>query len=190
MPLINWHSCQLEDPEKYDGFAQKACAEKHDGKCITHNYGLYDDEDKASELQALRYKKTTWTEASAKSHCKTRDGTFEPASDEEDKSMSEDFIRQKFEKLINQLNLSSDFEDWEYLIHHIHKDPDTGKEEIHHCLLVDHLGNLFEIDHVEDSKGKFRHCITGLKEDQEVYWSDEEAEADGQEIPCANRQLD
>ena len=72
------------DPEKFDGFAQKACAEKHDGKCITHNYGLYDDEDKASELQALRYKTETWTEASAKSHCKTRDGTFEPASEESD----------------------------------------------------------------------------------------------------------
>ena len=86
---------------------------------------------------------------------------------------------------------SSDFEDWEYLIHHIHKDPKTGKEEIHHCPLVDHLGNLYEIDHIKDSKGEFRHLIIGLKEekDQEVYWSEEEAKADGQEIPCANRQL-
>ena len=84
IPLENWHSCRLLDPAKFDGFAQKACAEKHDGKCITHNYGLYDDEDKASELQALRYKTTVWTEASAKSHCKSKDGTFEPASDEED----------------------------------------------------------------------------------------------------------
>ena len=72
------------DPAKFDGFAQKSCAEKHDGKCITHNYGLYDDEEKASELQALRYKTKTWTEASAKSHCKSRDGTFEPASEESD----------------------------------------------------------------------------------------------------------
>ena len=98
-------------------------------------------------------------------------------------------IRQKFGNLIDKLNLASDFEDWEYLIHHIHKDPETGEEEIHHCFLVDHLGNLFEIGHVKDEKGDFKHYLIGLKEDQDVYWSDEEAEADGETIPCANRQL-
>ena len=98
MPLLNWHSCRLEDPDKFDGFAQKACAEKHDDKCITHNYGLYDDEDKASELQALRYKTTIWTEASAKSHCKTRDGTFEPASDEEDSSKNKEIVMKRMNK--------------------------------------------------------------------------------------------
>ena len=95
--MINWHSCKLLDPEKFDGFAQKACAEKHDGKCITHNYGLYDDEDKASELQALRYKTKTWTEASAKSHCKSRDGTFEPASEESD-SLKKETIMKRMNK--------------------------------------------------------------------------------------------
>lgn len=92
MPLTNWHSCRLEDPDQFDRFTQKACAEKHDGKCITHNYGIYEDEDKGSKLQALRYKTTTWTEASAKSHCKSRDGTFEPASDESDSLKNKEVI--------------------------------------------------------------------------------------------------
>ncbi len=96
--MINYHSCRLEDPDKFDGFAQKACAEKHDGKCITHNYGLYDDEDKGSELQALRYKTTIWTEASAKSHCKSRDGTFEPASDESDSSKNKETTMKRMNK--------------------------------------------------------------------------------------------
>ncbi len=80
-------------------------------------------------------------------------------------------------------------DDWLYLIHHVHVDPDTGKEIIHHCNLVDHLGNLYEVGHVINEDGEISHGVLGLVEDQDVYWSNEEAEADGQEIPCANRQL-
>lgn len=81
-------------------------------------------------------------------------------------------------------------EDWLYLIHHVHVDPETGEEIIHHCPMVDHLGNLYQVEHIIDENGEVRHCLTGLMPDQEVYWSDEEAEADGQEVPCANRQLE
>jgi len=51
-------------------------------------------------------------------------------------------------------------EDWLYLIHHLHE-----QKEI-------------------------QHCLKGLVEDQDVYWSNEEAEADGETVPCANRQLE
>ncbi len=81
-------------------------------------------------------------------------------------------------------------EDWAYLIHHVHVDSETGEEELHHCFVLDHLGNKYKIDHIEDKDGEFRHCLVGLEDDQEVFWSDEEAEAAGEEIPCANRQLE
>jgi len=77
-------------------------------------------------------------------------------------------------------------EDWLYLIHHVVVD---GEEEIiHHCLLVDHLGNKFEVDHlaVEDST---YHVVKGLAPDQEIFWSNEEAMEAGEKVPCANRQL-
>jgi len=80
-------------------------------------------------------------------------------------------------------------EDWEYLIHHLHRDDKTGQEILHHCPLLDHLGNLYMVEHKKDSKGKFYHFIVGLAEDQEVFWSDEEAEKAGEDVPCANRQL-
>jgi len=87
MPYPQEHSCRLEDPDKYDKFRRKNCAEKHDDKCIDHIYGII-SEDK-SELQALRYNKETWTEASAKSHCKSKDGTFEAAQKDDAKAADE-----------------------------------------------------------------------------------------------------
>lgn len=107
------------------------------------------------------------------------------------KEMAEDEARERIEALIKKLKAEEGpgLEDWEYLVHHIHQDPKSGKEELHHCPMLDHLGNLYVVEHMKDNKGKFRHCLIGLGEDQEIYWSDEEAMADGQEIPCANRQL-
>jgi hypothetical protein len=78
-------------------------------------------------------------------------------------------------------------EDWEYLLHHIHED--KGKEVIHHCQLMDHLGNLYELDHMEDKKGRTFHAITGVVEDQKVIWNDEEAKENGLKTPCPGRQL-
>ena len=82
-------------------------------------------------------------------------------------------------------------EDWMYLIHHVEADKDTGKEVLHHCFLLDHLGNKYETNHIVGKDGKYYHAVVGLSPDNDkVYWSDEEAEADGKKVPCANRQLE
>jgi hypothetical protein len=81
-------------------------------------------------------------------------------------------------------------ENWLYLIHHVHAaDKKNKDEELHHCPMLDHLGNKYQMDHVMGKDGKMYHCITGLMEDQKVYWSENEAIEDGQKIPCADRQL-
>jgi len=101
---------------------------------------------------------------------------------------------EELEKRINRLiklleEENPEIEDWEYLLHRIYIS-DTGSEEIYHCPVMDHLGNLYKVEHLEGEGGKYFHCITGLEEDQVVYWSDEEAMADGNKVPCADRQLE
>lgn len=77
----------MEDPGKYSRFARKNCYQKSDGKCIDYIFGIIGSGDKAtSEVQALRYPKTTWTEAAAKKHCKGKGGSFEAAKKTEGKS--------------------------------------------------------------------------------------------------------
>lgn len=78
-PYENEHACRLESPDKYKKFRRKNCAVKSDGKCIDFIYGILTP--KKSELQSMRYDKKVWTAASAKTHCKDKDGTFEPASE-------------------------------------------------------------------------------------------------------------
>lgn len=78
MPYPNEHACRLKDPGQYDRFNRENCGQKHDGKCIDVIYGIKEGK---SEIQALRYPKDSWTAAAAKSHCDSRDGTFEAASD-------------------------------------------------------------------------------------------------------------
>ncbi len=75
-PFENEHSCRLEDPKQFDKFNRKNCQQKHDGKCIDVIFGIKANK---SKIQALRYNKKVWTEGSAKAHCKTREGRFEPA---------------------------------------------------------------------------------------------------------------
>ena len=76
-------------------------------------------------------------------------------------------------------------EDYEYLLHHIETD-ENGNEEIHHCYVYDHMGNLFEQGHLVIRDGKIfingkkakdgvYHIITGLEPKQDICWSDEEA---------------
>jgi len=98
-------------------------------------------------------------------------------------------MQNNIEKLITFVEAShgDPIEDWEYLIHHI--EVVDGTEELHHCFVLDHLGNKYEVGHVINKEDKQQHCIVGLVEDQDVYWSDQEAIEDGEEIPCANRQL-
>ncbi len=76
-------------------------------------------------------------------------------------------------------------EDYENLLHHIHID-EKGKEEIHHCLVFDHIANMFKQTHLWIKDGKVYldgkqvqegvfHVVKGLEPEQEIVWSDEEA---------------
>ena len=78
MPFPNEHSCRLSDSGKYDRFARKNCEEKSDGRCLDVIYGIKEGK---SEIQALRYPKDVWDESAARSHCGTRDGSFEAAAE-------------------------------------------------------------------------------------------------------------
>jgi len=78
MPYPQEHACRINNPDKYDKFNRKNCDQKHDDKCIDVIYGIKDGK---SEIQALRYPKDIWTASAARSHCKTRDGTFEAAAE-------------------------------------------------------------------------------------------------------------
>jgi hypothetical protein len=80
MPYPNEHSCRLQDPDQYDSFARGECDQKHNGKCIDVIYGIKNNPKRHSEVQALRYPTKNWTESEARDHCKTRKGSFEPAS--------------------------------------------------------------------------------------------------------------
>lgn len=82
-PYPQEHSCRLLPP-KYDKYRRENCAAKHNGKCIDFVYGI--KSPKESELQAMRYNKEIWTEASARSHCKEKKGTFEPAKKSEEEN--------------------------------------------------------------------------------------------------------
>lgn len=76
-------------------------------------------------------------------------------------------------------------ENYEYLLHHIEIDAD-GNEVIHHCLVYDHIANMFEQEHLIVVNGKVYyknkqikngvfHVISGLEETQQTCWSDEQA---------------
>jgi len=75
-------------------------------------------------------------------------------------------------------------DDYEYLIHHINND--DGKELIFHCMLYDHIANMFQLEHLLVKSGRaflngkqirdgYYHVITGLEPNQDVVWSDEDA---------------
>jgi hypothetical protein len=85
VPYPSEHSCRLNDPGKYDKIRRDNCAEKHDGKCIDVIYGIKSGK---SEIQALRYPKKVWTEASARAHCDSRKGSFEAAVNKDGKTMT------------------------------------------------------------------------------------------------------
>ncbi len=111
MPYPNEHACRLETPDKYKSFARENCGQKHDGKCIDVIYGI--PEEGGSEIQALRYKTDIWTEDAARNHCKSRDGSFEPAKKAEGKSMKLNYRNQKnAEATAKYWNKSLEKPDW------------------------------------------------------------------------------
>ena len=82
--------------------------------------------------------------------------------------------------------MKRDLSDYEYLLHHI--EGEEGKEEVHHCFVLDHIGNLFEQGHLiinsngeayykgQKVVGRVFHIIAGLEPTQDVCWSNTEAE--------------
>lgn len=95
-------------------------------------------------------------------------------------------LLEKAKKIYSQAEEEFSLEDFEYLLHHITVDG-KGNEEIHHCFVYDHIGNLFQQGHLTIKKNKVFldgkrikegsfHVITGLEPTQEVAWSDEMAE--------------
>jgi len=96
-PYPNEHACRLNDPGKYDKFARKNCYRKSDGKCVDYIFGISGGK---SEVQALRYPKSSWTASAASSHCKGRGGTFEAAGKEMDgKALVELFSKRVYESV-------------------------------------------------------------------------------------------
>lgn len=85
MPYPNEHSCRLEDPKQFDEFNLVNSDQEHDGKRIDVIYGIKDNK---SKIQALRYPKNIWSEESARSHCKSRKGTFEAAAGKSAKKLT------------------------------------------------------------------------------------------------------
>lgn len=62
-------------------------------------------------------------------------------------------LREKANKIYSQVEKEFSLEDFEYLLHHITID-DKGNEEIHHCFLYDHIGNLYQQGHLTIKKNK------------------------------------
>jgi len=84
MPYPNEHSCRLKDPKGYKRFRRENNWRKHEGKRIDAIWGIKDDEEETTELQAMRMPTSDWTEKAARAYCKEQHGSFEPASKEED----------------------------------------------------------------------------------------------------------
>lgn len=78
-PFPNEHACRLFDPDQFDKFNRINCYRKSANRCIDYIFGIKGNK---SKVQALRYKKKTWTASEAKAHCKAKGGTFEAAGKE------------------------------------------------------------------------------------------------------------
>jgi len=94
------------------------------------------------------------------------------------------------DKVIEESELDGPLDDYSYLLHHVEIDND-GVENLHHCFVYDHLGNMFTQDTIIIKDGKCYdennkllkdgtyHTISGLEPEQEVCWSDSQAEENG-----------
>jgi HK97 family phage prohead protease len=77
-PFANEHSCRLLDPGQFTKFRRQNNAAQVNGKRIDFIYGIL--APGKSKLQAIRYPKSVWKASSARSHCKSKEGSFEQAS--------------------------------------------------------------------------------------------------------------
>ena len=81
-PYPNEHSCRLREPNEFKDKPWGRTERTSDGKRYSIITGRLKGETTGTE-QAYRYPKDTWTESSARTHCKAHDGIlFEPAKKE------------------------------------------------------------------------------------------------------------
>ena len=77
MPYADEHSCRLQPPSEFQEFLRQNNWRQIDGKRVDAIFGVKDGEP---ELQAIRYPKSQWTSAEARSHCSVQESIlFEPA---------------------------------------------------------------------------------------------------------------
>jgi len=81
-PFPNEHSCRLRNPADFKAGSFRRTKRKHDGKEYSIIMGRLKGKTTMTE-QAYRYAKSTWATASARSHCKSHKGSFEPATGKE-----------------------------------------------------------------------------------------------------------
>lgn len=85
MPYRNEHACRLNPPSKYD--KMRRGTRKHKGKAYGVIFG-HPKKGGAWEEQAYRYDRKTWKADEARAHCKSHDGTFEPAAPKKKESQA------------------------------------------------------------------------------------------------------
>ena len=77
MPYADEHSCRLVSPSEFQEFRRQNNWKQIDGKRVDAIFGLRDGK---TELQAIRYPKSEWSKADARSHCSSQESIlFEPA---------------------------------------------------------------------------------------------------------------
>ena len=77
MPYANEHSCRVVSPSEFQDFRRQNNWKEIDGKRVDAIFGINDGQN---ELQAIRYPKSQWSSADARSHCSSQDSIlFEPA---------------------------------------------------------------------------------------------------------------
>jgi len=79
-PYPNEHACRLRDPGDFQEDSFRRTTREHDGKQYSVIMGRLKGEDTMTE-QSYRYPKDDWSVESARSHCRSHDGSFEAAAE-------------------------------------------------------------------------------------------------------------
>lgn len=183
MPFPNYHAARVKSPSLF--LRVRVMQTTKEGVMI---YGgpLKSDPRGSTKTQAIRFPKDKYTVKEAKAWLKDHKQkyiSFEPASEKKEKKTEP--VWPSILGILKAENEEDSIEDYEYLFHHVVIDS-KGKEEIHHCLVYDHVANMFELDHLIIKAGKVYlngknikegtfHILKGLESSQEVVWSDKEA---------------
>lgn len=196
MPLPNFHVAVAIPRSRIIGDCRTKTAEMHNKEVLqTHCQFKDPNGNTAWAMQRVLFDRTIWQPAEVKAICDRQGWKFEKAKSIQKSDLPEgEFVRRR--QIIESENGSAIFvkcepdpdseypviqgkvskrglEDYEYLLHHIHIG--EGEEErIDHCLLFDHLGNAFELEHLKQEEETY-HVVKGLESSQDVAWSDEQA---------------